>query len=122
MYFLYVDLCTLCLYAPSRFFFLMIRRPPRSTRTDTLFPYTTLFRSALDKDHQDKLDDLNKASAKNFDDEYSDMMSSAHDDAVDLFSDTANDSKDADIKMFATATLPTLKVHKTLADKLDAEH
>src|SRR3546814_14019750 len=28
-------------------FILMIRRPPRSTRTDTLFPYTTLFRSAL---------------------------------------------------------------------------
>src|SRR3546814_20279399 len=28
------------------FFFLMIRRPPRSTRTDTLFPDTTLFRSA----------------------------------------------------------------------------
>src|SRR3546814_10465680 len=31
----------ICLF----FFFLMIRRPPRSTRTDTLFPYTTLFRS-----------------------------------------------------------------------------
>src|SRR3546814_1517247 len=30
------------------FFFLMIRRPPRSTRTDTLFPYTTLFRSVTD--------------------------------------------------------------------------
>src|SRR3546814_885998 len=29
----------------TSFFFLMIRRPPRSTRTDTLFPYTTLFRS-----------------------------------------------------------------------------
>src|SRR3546814_8110363 len=28
-------------------FFLMIRRPPRSTRTDTLFPYTTLFRSLI---------------------------------------------------------------------------
>src|SRR3546814_9350902 len=28
-------------------FFLMIRRPPRSTRTYTLFPYTTLFRSPL---------------------------------------------------------------------------
>src|SRR3546814_12265058 len=28
-------------------FFLMIRRPPGSTRTDTLFPYTTLFRSKL---------------------------------------------------------------------------
>src|SRR3546814_12763948 len=33
--------CFLCHF----FFFLMIRRPPRSTRTDTLFPYTTLFRS-----------------------------------------------------------------------------
>src|SRR3546814_20515163 len=30
-------------------FLLMIRRPPRSTRTDTLFPYTTLFRSWLPK-------------------------------------------------------------------------
>src|SRR3546814_6409635 len=28
----------------------MIRRPPRSTRTDTLFPYTTLFRSPVAKD------------------------------------------------------------------------
>src|SRR3546814_6410776 len=27
----------------------MIRRPPRSTRTDTLFPYTTLFRSGVDR-------------------------------------------------------------------------
>src|SRR3546814_6190302 len=32
----------------SFFLFLMIRRPPRSTRTDTLFPYTTLFRSQAD--------------------------------------------------------------------------
>src|SRR3546814_6707818 len=35
------------------FFFLMIRRPPRSTRTDTLFPYTTLFRSdGQEREHQ----------------------------------------------------------------------
>src|SRR3546814_14176023 len=34
------------LYFLPLFFFLMIRRPPRSTRTDTLFPYTTLFRSS----------------------------------------------------------------------------
>src|SRR5881628_4080429 len=32
-------------YATVIFFFLMIRRPPRSTRQSTLFPYTTLFRS-----------------------------------------------------------------------------
>src|SRR3546814_4177484 len=33
----------------------MIRRPPRSTRTDTLFPYTTLFRSRLAEDHLEAL-------------------------------------------------------------------
>src|SRR3546814_19576658 len=33
------------------FFFLMIRRPPISTRTDTLFPYTTLFRSWTSDQH-----------------------------------------------------------------------
>src|SRR3546814_20182145 len=33
------------MYCPNVVFFLMIPRPPRSTRTDTLFPYTTLFRS-----------------------------------------------------------------------------
>src|SRR3546814_4984660 len=32
--------------------FLMIRRPPKSTRTDTLFPYTTLFRSITEAEHQ----------------------------------------------------------------------
>src|SRR3546814_13115846 len=36
---LYLLICIFCI------FFLMIRRPPRSTRTDTLLPYTTLFRS-----------------------------------------------------------------------------
>src|SRR3546814_18429784 len=34
------------LWLCGKCFFLMIRRPPRSTRTDTLFPYTTLFRSS----------------------------------------------------------------------------
>src|SRR3546814_14404522 len=36
----------------SYFFFLMIRRPPRSTRTDTPFPYTTLVRSSCPPDHR----------------------------------------------------------------------
>src|SRR3546814_20056847 len=39
-------MCSVLLYFCLCFFFVMIRRPPRSTRTDTLFPYTTLFRSA----------------------------------------------------------------------------
>src|SRR3546814_19096021 len=50
------------------FFFLMIRRPPRSTRTDTLFPYTTLFRSVggdpVDSrsDHQELPGEARRAS------------------------------------------------------------
>src|SRR3546814_18292150 len=49
-------------------FFLMIRRPPRSTRTDTLFPYTTLFRSEsvkwtprLQASHRHRRDERNGA-------------------------------------------------------------
>src|SRR3546814_8615281 len=38
-------LCQLLIVCLSVLFFLMKRRQPRSTRTDTLFPYTTLFRS-----------------------------------------------------------------------------
>src|SRR3546814_10219129 len=38
-----VIFANVCVY----FLFLMLRRPPRSTRTDTLFPYTTLFRSSV---------------------------------------------------------------------------
>src|SRR3546814_16361023 len=60
LYELTIFLCIIVFVGPSYcvylyFFFLMIRRPPRSTRTDTLVPYTTLFRShhgehALDAD------------------------------------------------------------------------
>src|SRR3546814_11397166 len=41
---MFLDILVLC-FMLICFFFLMIRRPPISTRTDTLFPYTTLFRS-----------------------------------------------------------------------------
>src|SRR3546814_2025545 len=45
MYLDYVTLQRRALYVFHTSFFLLIRRPPRSTRTDTLFPYTTRFRS-----------------------------------------------------------------------------
>src|SRR3546814_2681690 len=45
------------------FSFLMTRRPPISTRTDTLFPYTTLFRSAADEGHVDVFNALLAAGA-----------------------------------------------------------
>src|SRR3546814_14150924 len=44
-------------------FLLMIRRPPRSTRTDTLFPYTTLFRSLLRGDGGHAVDRLGESLA-----------------------------------------------------------
>src|SRR3546814_16116643 len=52
----YCECYVILLYVPSDIVFwcmpfvvLMIRRPPRSTRTDTLFPYTTLFRSQVER-------------------------------------------------------------------------
>src|SRR3546814_7535230 len=42
----------------------MIRRPPRSTRTDTLFPYTTLFRSKLSITANSQMDDITLALDK----------------------------------------------------------
>src|SRR3546814_11347128 len=45
--FVFMSCCSRLVYIFTVFFFLMIRRPPRSTRTDTLFPYTTLFRSGV---------------------------------------------------------------------------
>src|SRR3546814_17367070 len=45
MIFVFYLTCVLFVFFLILFFFLRIRRPPRSTRTDTLFPYPTLFRS-----------------------------------------------------------------------------
>src|SRR3546814_6114579 len=42
----------------------MIRRPPRSTRTDTLFPYTTLFRSFLREKHIMRPEDVDSLGKK----------------------------------------------------------
>src|SRR3546814_8394493 len=49
------------------FFFLMIRRPPGSTRTDTLFPYTTLFRSLSAQQQQRAMPALGPETTAAFD-------------------------------------------------------
>src|SRR3546814_16584317 len=54
----------ICYVSDFLFFFLMRRRPPRSTRTDTLVPYTTLFRSAIHgEQHAREADQENPAAA-----------------------------------------------------------
>src|SRR3546814_17178881 len=52
----FIFICSFCVSFFSFFFFLLIRRPPRSTRTDTLFPYTTLFRARDDRDTDHRRD------------------------------------------------------------------
>src|SRR3546814_12312713 len=52
---LFIHSVQLTLDAYICFFFLIRRRPPRSTRTDTLFPYTTLFRSLQQPQHAVRL-------------------------------------------------------------------
>jgi putative membrane protein len=54
---------------------------------------------------------LNEKSGKDFDKAYADMMVNRHKDAIAAFEDAATDSHDADIKNWATTTLPTLRTH-----------
>src|SRR3546814_12348166 len=75
----------------SCFFFLMIRRPPRSTRTDTLFPYTTLFRSELTLKFM--AHDPNYAGS---DEEDDDAMDLEEDDEEDDFAEEDFDYSDDD--------------------------
>ena len=68
--------------------------------------------SALDDDHQKKLDDLKTKTGKDFDDAYIADQKDAHDDAVGAFDDYAKNGKDPALTAFATDTLPTLKLHQ----------
>lgn len=67
--------------------------------------------AAPDADAQKKADDLDKKTGKDFDKAYVDAMVDGHESAVKLFTDASENCKDADLKAFATKTLPTLKMH-----------
>ena len=66
----------------------------------------------LDGKSQDKLDNLNKKSGKDFDKAYTDEMLDDHKDAVYAFQKGSDNLKDADLKSFATQTLPTIQMHR----------
>src|SRR3546814_15570193 len=61
--YLLFNVCHVSSFADRLFFFLMKRRPPRYTRTDTLFPYPTLFRSALKDQIHGLIEPVNKKGA-----------------------------------------------------------
>ncbi len=61
---------------------------------------------------QKKLDDLNKKTGKDFDKAYTNDMLDGHKDAVDAFDKGSKNLQDADLKNFASTTLPTIQMHQ----------
>jgi putative membrane protein len=74
--------------------------------------------TALDNSHQSKLDKLKGESGKDFSSDYDSMQVSAHKDAVALFERYAKGGENADLKAWAGKTLPALKHHLDMAEKL----
>jgi putative membrane protein len=78
--------------------------------------------TTLDKKHQDKIDSLSKKTGPEFDKAYIDDMVDDHKHDVDAFEKASKDAKDAGVKEFAAATLPTLREHlqqvQSIKDKL----
>jgi putative membrane protein len=74
--------------------------------------------TALSEDAQGKLDDLNKADAKDFDKKYADDMVDAHQAALNLLQRYAQDGDTGAIKAFAAATAPKVQEHLNMAEGL----
>jgi putative membrane protein len=74
--------------------------------------------SALDAEHQKKLDELNAKFGKDFDRAYDQMQLQGHEEAVALFERYVANGDNPDLKSWAAMTLPHLKEHLAMAKKL----
>jgi putative membrane protein len=74
--------------------------------------------TSLDAEHQKKLDDLKNLSGKALDSAYDKMQVDAHREAVDLFTKYSQTGDNADLKRWGAKTLPHLKEHLSMAEKL----
>ena len=74
--------------------------------------------TALDSEHQKLLDDLKAKSGKDFDQSYDQAQVKGHKDAVALFEAYAKSGDDPELKSWAAKTLPHLKEHLSMAEKL----
>jgi len=72
----------------------------------------------LDAKHQKMMDQLQSASGDDFNTQYLQMQSQAHDEAIALFTAYSKNGEEGPIKEFAAATLPTLKKHKQMLEKI----
>lgn len=77
--------------------------------------------TALDSKHKSNVDKLAKLSGADFDKRYMSDMVSDHKADVKEFQKEADKGKDADVKQFASKTLPTLKEHLQLAESTEKE-
>jgi putative membrane protein len=75
--------------------------------------------TALDGDHQQKLTQLQNLSGKQFDQAYDKMQKVGHIDAVKAFKNYAQNGDNPALKRWAKKTLPTLRTHLSMAEKLD---
>src|SRR3954465_7555375 len=74
--------------------------------------------TALDAEHQKMLDELKAQNGKDFDQSYDQVQLKAHRDAVALFEAYAKTGDNSDLKSWAGQTLPHLKEHLSMAEKL----
>ena len=74
----------------------------------------------LDAEHKEMLDTLTSKNGKDFDQAYAEHMNMDHSKAIALFESAAG-SNDPELAQFAKKTLPTLKEHKALAQKLPGQ-
>jgi len=75
--------------------------------------------TALDSSHQSKLDKLKGESGKDFSSDFDSMQVTAHKDAVSLFERYAKGGDNPELKPWAAKTLPTLRHHLEMAQKLE---
>jgi putative membrane protein len=74
---------------------------------------------AISPDMQKNIDDLQKKDGKDFDKAYISMMVDDHKKVINMFQDEVKNGSDADIKAFASSTLPTLQHHLAEAQKCE---
>jgi putative membrane protein len=78
----------------------------------------TTLPAALDSEHQKILDELKAKDGKEFDRHYDQIQLTAHREAVALFDASSKDGESPALKRWAATTLPHLKEHLTMAEKL----
>jgi putative membrane protein len=74
--------------------------------------------TSLDAEHQKMLNELNAKSGKDFDQTYDQIQVKAHREAVALFEAYSKSGEDSELKTWAGKTLPHLKEHLSMAEKL----